>query len=256
MEVKRFALGALLVWSSAACVSTPITPAVPAGGAALPRAVRVQFTEEGVTVVREVPLEEYVQATALSEVAPAAGDVETVERMLEVQTIIGRTYAVSHLGRHAREGFDLCSTTHCQLFDPRRLRTSRWAAASSEAVARTAGRHPHVRSPACAGAVPRRLRRLHEHVVCGVGRCRSALPRRAARRGGREGRARRVAVRGLLGALTAALNAQRPPRRDRHREPRRRRPGGANRRAEPRGARTAGAAGRARSFVETTFDNS
>ncbi len=139
MEVKRFALGALLLWSSAACVSTPITPAVPSGGAALPRAVRVQFTEQGVTVVRDVPLEEYVQATALSEVAPAAGDVETVERMLEVQTIIGRTYAVSHLGRHAREGFDLCSTTHCQLFDPRRLRTSRWAAASSEAVARTAG---------------------------------------------------------------------------------------------------------------------
>ena len=86
-----------------------------------------------------MPLEEYVQATAISEVAPAAGEFQTVERMLEVQTIISRTYAVSHLGRHAREGFDLCSTTHCQLFDPRRLRTSRWAAASSEAVARTAG---------------------------------------------------------------------------------------------------------------------
>ena len=59
--------------------------------------------------------------------------------MLEVQTIISRTYAVSHLGRHAREGFDLCATTHCQLFEPRRLQTSRWAAASSEAVAQTAG---------------------------------------------------------------------------------------------------------------------
>ena len=39
--------------------------------------------------------------------------------MFEVQTIIGRTYAVSHLGRHASEGFDLCSTTHCQLYEPR-----------------------------------------------------------------------------------------------------------------------------------------
>jgi stage II sporulation protein D len=90
-------------------------------------------------VIREVPLEEYVQATAITEVAPAAGDVEAVERMLEVQTIISRTYAVSHLGRHAREGFDLCSTTHCQLFEPRRLSTSRWAGAAATAVTRTAG---------------------------------------------------------------------------------------------------------------------
>ena len=109
-------------------MSTPIAPTIPAAGAALPRHVRVQFAERGITVVRDVPLEDYVQASAISEVAPAAGEVETVERMLEVQTIISRTYAVSHLARHAHEGFDLCSTTHCQLFDPRRLQTSRWAA--------------------------------------------------------------------------------------------------------------------------------
>ena len=120
-------------------MSRPVAPAIPSAGVALPRHVRVQFVEQGVTVVRDVPLEEYVQATAISEVAPAAGEFQTVERMLEVQTIISRTYAVSHLGRHAREGFDLCSTTHCQLFEPRRLQTSRWAAASSEAVAQTAG---------------------------------------------------------------------------------------------------------------------
>jgi stage II sporulation protein D len=103
----------------------------------------VQFSEQsgaGVRpVVEDVPLEEYAQATALSEVAPAAGEVAAVERMLEVQTLISRTYAVSHLGRHSREGFDLCSTTHCQLFEPRRLLTSKWAAASLEAVTRTAG---------------------------------------------------------------------------------------------------------------------
>ncbi len=141
--MKRFALGAVLVWSSAACVSGPVAPAVPSAGPVLPRFVRVQISEKGATAasgdIQDVPLEDYVQATALSEVAPAAGEVEAVERMLEVQTIISRTYAVAHLGRHAREGFDLCSTTHCQLFDPRRLRTSRWAAASSVAVARTAG---------------------------------------------------------------------------------------------------------------------
>jgi stage II sporulation protein D len=139
MVVTRFALGALLVLSSAACVSTPIAPATPTPAASRPRLVKVQVSERGVIVVREVPLEDYVQATAISEVAPAVGDVSLVERMLEVQTIISRTYAVSHLGRHAQEGFDLCSTTHCQLYDPQRLLTSKWAAASSEAIRQTSG---------------------------------------------------------------------------------------------------------------------
>ena len=120
-------------------MSTPLAPAIPTASTALPRHIRVQFTEQGATVVRDVPLEDYAQAAAISEFAPAAGELETVERMLEVQTIISRTYAVSHMARHAREGFDVCSTTHCQLFDPRRLRTSRWAAASSNAVAHTSG---------------------------------------------------------------------------------------------------------------------
>ncbi len=139
MVVTRFALGALLVLSSAACVSAPIAPATPTPAAARPRLVKVQVSERGVIVVREVPLEDYVQATAISEVAPAAGDVSLVERMLEVQTIVSRTYAVSNLGRHAQEGFDLCSTTHCQLYDPQRLQTSKWAAASSQAIRQTSG---------------------------------------------------------------------------------------------------------------------
>jgi stage II sporulation protein D len=93
----------------------------------------------GVATVRDVPLEEYVAATALSEFAPAAGDATAVEAMFEVQTIVARTYAESHRGRHQREGFDLCSTTHCQIYEPGRLATSRWASAAREAAARTTG---------------------------------------------------------------------------------------------------------------------
>ena len=124
---------------AAACGSAPKPVSAPSASVPLPRYVRVQITESGSPTIREVPLEDYVQASAMSEVAPAAGDPVSVERMLEVQTIISRTYAVSHLGRHASEGFDLCSTTHCQLYEPRRLQTSKWAAASAEAIARTAG---------------------------------------------------------------------------------------------------------------------
>jgi stage II sporulation protein D len=106
---------------------------------ALPTHVRVQFVDRGATVVKDVGLEAYVSAAAVSEFAPPDGDPAVVEKMLEIQAIIGRTYAVSRLGRHARDGFDLCSTTHCQLYEPGRLRTSRWAPSALEAAARTAG---------------------------------------------------------------------------------------------------------------------
>lgn len=86
--------------------------------------------------IRDVPLEEYVVVASLSEVAPS-GARDAAERMLEVQSIISRTYAVSHLGRHARDGFDLCPTTHCQLFDPRRPASSRWTESAAAAAART-----------------------------------------------------------------------------------------------------------------------
>lgn len=99
--------------------------------------MRVGVTEGGKLTIRTVPLERYVEATILSEFAPPAGDAETVERMLEVQAVIGRTYAIAHLGRHAPEGYDLCDRTHCQLFQPGRLTSSRWAPQAADAVRRT-----------------------------------------------------------------------------------------------------------------------
>ncbi len=97
------------------------------------------MTEHGKTAIRTIALEDYVASAIISEFAPSSGDSDVVERMFEVQAIVSRTYALAHAGRHAREGFDLCSTTHCQLFDPSRLRTSRWANASEQAVRKTAG---------------------------------------------------------------------------------------------------------------------
>jgi stage II sporulation protein D len=101
--------------------------------------LRVQVREGSALVVREIPLEDYVAATALSEVHPDIADAAVAERMYEVQAVIARTYAVTNRGRHAKDGFDLCSTTHCQLYEPARLNTSRWASASRDATQRTAG---------------------------------------------------------------------------------------------------------------------
>jgi stage II sporulation protein D (peptidoglycan lytic transglycosylase) len=116
-----------------------LRPALAVGAFAAPAQIRVKAVERGTNVVRDVALEDYVEATILSEFAPAAEDLALVEQMLEVQAVISRTYALSHRGRHAREGFDLCPTTHCQLYEPGRLQTSKWAPAADEAVRRTAG---------------------------------------------------------------------------------------------------------------------
>jgi len=103
------------------------------------RTLRVQVREGTALVVRDVPLEAYAAVAALSEVHPAAGDETLAERVYEVQTVIARSYAVTNRGRHARDGFDLCSTTHCQLYQPQRLTTSRWATVVRAAAQRTAG---------------------------------------------------------------------------------------------------------------------
>jgi stage II sporulation protein D len=90
--------------------------------------------------ISAVPLEDYVTASVLSEVSPTAESDETVARILQVQAVVARTYAVFELGRHRSEGFDLCDTTHCQLYEPARLKTSRFAQSVRAAVARTTGK--------------------------------------------------------------------------------------------------------------------
>jgi stage II sporulation protein D len=110
---------------------------LPSTRAAEPAVIRVGVKEGNRITIRKVPLETYVQAVILSEFAPASGDADVVERMLEVQAVIGRSYALAHLNRHAAEGFDVCATTHCQLFEPSRLTTSKWAPQSAAAVQKT-----------------------------------------------------------------------------------------------------------------------
>src|SRR5262245_30239670 len=123
----------------ASCSAPPTRATLPSARSPEPATIRVGVREGNRITIRKVPFETYVQAAILSEFAPPNGDPDVVERMLEVQAVIGRTYALAHLNRHASEGFDVCATTHCQLFEPSRLTTSRWAAQSSDAVRQTTG---------------------------------------------------------------------------------------------------------------------
>ncbi len=124
---------------AAGCSPSTSSATFPSGLPRLPASVRIGVKEGNRITIRKVPFDQYVQATMLSEFAPASGEPGAVERMLEVQAVIARTYAVAHLGRHAADGYDLCSTTHCQLYEPSRLQTSRWAPLSIEANRHTAG---------------------------------------------------------------------------------------------------------------------
>src|SRR6266545_3651607 len=109
--------------SPAGCSTAASRSTLPSGLPRSPEFVRIGVKEGNKLTIRKVPFEQYVQASVLSEFAPASGDPAIVERMLEVQAVISRTYALAHLGRHAADGYDLCATTHCQLYEPSRIQT-------------------------------------------------------------------------------------------------------------------------------------
>jgi len=71
--------------------------------------VRVHLVHDNVT--EELPLEDYVLG-----VMRAEGTTETEPEALKALAIAIRTFALKNRGRHAQDGYDFCSTTHCQRF--------------------------------------------------------------------------------------------------------------------------------------------
>ncbi len=127
----------LLLPGLTACAPTRrAAPTVPSATVVVPDRVLVRVAGQ----ITSVPLDDYVLGSVLAEVTPLDEPDAVVATIYEVQAIIARTYAVAQLGRHRAEGFDLCDTTHCQLYDPARVRSSRFAAAARAAVVETRGR--------------------------------------------------------------------------------------------------------------------
>ncbi|PYT06709.1 MAG: hypothetical protein DMF60_08795 [Acidobacteria bacterium] len=71
--------------------------------------VRVKVLSENRVVT--LSIEDYVAGVLSVEAA-----VEDETEALKAQAIVSRTYALKNLGRHAVDGFDLCSNTHCQQY--------------------------------------------------------------------------------------------------------------------------------------------
>jgi stage II sporulation protein D len=61
----------------------------------------------------EMPLEKYVAAVLAGESSTFRSD-----EAMKAMAVAARTFAIHFRGRHAKEGYDLCGTTHCQRLEP------------------------------------------------------------------------------------------------------------------------------------------
>jgi stage II sporulation protein D len=71
--------------------------------------IKVHLVHDNIT--QELSLEDYVLG-----VMRAEGTMEDQPEALKALAIAIRTYALKNIGRHAKDGYDFCSTTHCQRF--------------------------------------------------------------------------------------------------------------------------------------------
>ena len=71
----------------------------------------VKASSDGILVINQLPVEDYIKGTMKLELSPA-WPVEA----LKAQIIVSRTYALKNLRRHEEEGFNFCATDHCQRY--------------------------------------------------------------------------------------------------------------------------------------------
>ena len=74
-------------------------------------ALELRHRGAGLTAVNIVPVDDY-----LLSVVPEEMPTDWPAEALKAQSIAARSFALKSRGRHAAEGYDLCTTTHCQLY--------------------------------------------------------------------------------------------------------------------------------------------
>lgn len=73
--------------------------------------VRVTSRRGELTLVNDLPLEDYVIGVLANEMPP-----QWPSEAQKSQAVVVRTLALARIGAHQSEGFDLCDTTHCQVY--------------------------------------------------------------------------------------------------------------------------------------------
>ena len=110
---------ALLLFGGALLLShTPVPPLVAAEAEITDEQLEaasggrtVVIGSPGERRVNRIPLEVYVARVLAGEGEPNAADAAR-----QALAVAIRTYTLVQMGRHRREGFDLCDTVHCQVF--------------------------------------------------------------------------------------------------------------------------------------------
>ena len=86
--------------------------------------------KNGITVVNNVLVEDYLYGVVPKEM-PASWNIEA----LRAQSVAARTFALKNRGRHRVDGYDLCNTAECQVYEGMNAETT----ASNDAVDATHG---------------------------------------------------------------------------------------------------------------------
>lgn len=74
-------------------------------------ALELRHRGAGLIAVNIVPVDDY-----LLSVVPEEMPIDWPAEALKAQSVAARSFALKSRGRHAAEGYDLCTTTHCQLY--------------------------------------------------------------------------------------------------------------------------------------------
>lgn len=93
-------------------------------------ALELRHKGSGLTAVNIVPVDDY-----LLSVVPEEMPVDWPVEAIKAQSVAARSFALASRGRHASEGYDLCTTTHCQLYTG----TAAEKSASNAAIKATRG---------------------------------------------------------------------------------------------------------------------
>ena len=93
-------------------------------------ALKLRHKGGGLTAVNIVPVDDYLRS-----VVPEEMPVDWPAEAIKAQSVAARSFALASRGRHASEGYDLCTTTHCQLYTG----TTAEKSASNAAIKATRG---------------------------------------------------------------------------------------------------------------------
>lgn len=73
--------------------------------------INLQVVGGNIRVLNHIDIEEYLYGLVPREM-PSSFPMEA----LKAQAVAGRTYAIHNTSKHAKEGYNICDTTHCQVY--------------------------------------------------------------------------------------------------------------------------------------------